>query len=167
MKRGVSVALAVCGLLLAGCTPAQVAAPTARPASAELGAWFAENHSDCVIVTSAVGDVTDDDVEDMVVVYRDADNAMRTRVIIGGEAPSETNDVPAPAEDQRISFRDIDKSGPVEFIVRGSKGSDIGFAIYRVEGTTLTDLFGDNMDRCCDSGALLPRSALKGTSRLG
>ncbi|PKQ36866.1 MAG: hypothetical protein CVT59_10800 [Actinobacteria bacterium HGW-Actinobacteria-1] len=167
MRPRFALAIAACGLLLTGCASAQASAPAAKPASAKLGAFFAEKHPECTIVTSAVGDVTDDGVEDMVVVFRDADGSMRTLVVIGGDTPAETNAVPAPAEDQRISFRDIDKKGPVEFIVRGSKGSDIGFAIYRVEGTTLTDLFGDNMDRCCDSGALWQTSAHLGTSRLG
>jgi hypothetical protein len=143
-------------LLLGGCS-----ASTAAPAGAakvaesdELVRWFAAEHPDAEVVTSALGDVTGDGIEDLVAVYRDADDTMHTRVVIGGDSPAETNDVPAPAEDQRITFRDIDDTAPVEFIVRGSKGADIGFAIYRVGGTTLTDLFGENMDRCCDSGAL-------------
>ncbi len=150
------MALSVCALLLAGCgTTSEAAVAPKVAASNELVRWFAEKHAGCEIVTSASGDVTDDGTEDLVVVYRDADGAMHTRVVIGGEVPTETNDVAAPAEDQRISFRDIDKKAPIEFIVRGSKGADIGFAIYRVEDATLTDLFGENMDRCCDSRGVM------------
>lgn len=145
----------VVALALTGCS-AETSAPVEAVKVAdsdELVRWFAAQHPDSEVVTSALGDVTGDGTEDLVAVYRAADDTMHTRVVIGGDAPTETNEVPAPVEDQRITFRDIDDKTPVEFIVRGSKGADIGFAIYRVEGTRLTDLFGDNMDRCCDSGA--------------
>jgi hypothetical protein len=37
----------------------------------------------------------------------------------------------------------------MEFIVQGMKGANVGYAIYRLEGTKLEDLFGEGMKDCC------------------
>jgi hypothetical protein len=60
-----------------------------------------------------------------------------------------TNEVPAPVSNQVITFKDIDDKPPLEFIVQGMKGANIGYAIYRVDGTKLEDLFGEGMKDCC------------------
>lgn len=151
--RSLASALVIASMLLAGgCADAQPSGEaTLVEPSDTLVRWFAETHPDCTIVTSAKEDLTADEAEDLVVVYSDADGVMYTRVVIAGDEPTETGEVQAPAENQRISFRDIDDTAPMELIVRGSKGADIGFAIYRVEDGELTDLFGENMDRCCEA----------------
>ena len=60
-----------------------------------------------------------------------------------------TNEVPAPVSNQVITFKDIDDKPPLEFIVQGMKGSNLGYAIYRVEGSILENLFGEGMEDCC------------------
>jgi hypothetical protein len=57
--------------------------------------------------------------------------------------------VPAPVSNQVITFKDIDDKPPLEFIVQGMKGSNLGYAIYRVEGSILENLFGEGMEDCC------------------
>jgi len=42
-----------------------------------------------------------------------------------------TNEVPAPVSNQVITFKDIDDKPPLEFIVQGMKGANVGYAIYR------------------------------------
>ncbi len=104
------------------------------------------------VVTCAEADVTDDGVSELIVVYglRSApDKMFMCLVFEGGEAMSLSNVMPAPIENQRISFRNIDQKPPLEFIVMGSKGIYSGFAIYRVTDGVVEDLFDDGMEGCC------------------
>ncbi len=102
------------------------------------------------IIKWAMRDLNDDGREDLLVIYRvDAEkNMMRVVLDLGGSF-SETNEVPAPHSNQVISFRDIDGKPPMEIVVQGTKGVKFGYAIFRVVGAELTDLFGDGMDGCC------------------
>lgn len=55
----------------------------------------------------------------------------------------------APVSNQKIEFRDIDEKAPTELIISGSKGTDVGYAVYRLTGDDLKNLFGEGMDKCC------------------
>ncbi len=37
----------------------------------------------------------------------------------------------------------------MEVIVSGSKNGNVGYAIYRLEGNEMIDLFGQDMESCC------------------
>lgn len=104
------------------------------------------------VVTCAEADVTDDGITELIVVYglRSApDQMFMCLVFAGGEELTLSNVMPAPIENQRIRFRDIDTKPPLEFIVMGSKGIYSGFAIYRVTDGIVEDLFDDGMEGCC------------------
>jgi len=60
-----------------------------------------------------------------------------------------TDPITAPVEDQAITFKDIDSKGVMEIMISGSKNKKFGYAIYRLEGNKLEDLFGENMESCC------------------
>lgn len=60
-----------------------------------------------------------------------------------------TNDVPAPVSNQTITFKNIDDKPPMEFIVQGMKGANMGYAVYRIENSKLVDLFSEGMAGCC------------------
>ncbi|MEN6351692.1 MAG: Cys-Cys-COOH (seleno)protein SaoC [Syntrophomonas sp.] len=57
--------------------------------------------------------------------------------------------VRAPVSNQTIEFKDIDNKAPLEVIISGSKGSNTGYAVYRLIEGKMVDLFGEGMDRCC------------------
>lgn len=108
------------------------------------------------VVTCAEADVSDDGRGDLIVVYglRSAPDNMFMCVVFGQDKAAKTgirlsNVMPAPIENQRITFRNIDKKSPLEFIVMGSKGIYSGFAIYRVTDGVVEDLFDDGMEGCC------------------
>lgn len=111
---------------------------------------FAARNPGRAIIKWAMRDLNDDGREDLLVIYRvDAEKNMMRVVLDLGGGFGETNEVPAPHSNQVISFRDIDGKPPVEIVVQGTKGVKFGYAVFRVEGTELTDLFGDGMDGCC------------------
>jgi hypothetical protein len=112
--------------------------------------FFSTNHPGLVILKYAQTDLDNDNREDLIVIYRATKAENRMCVIRQQETGFvESNSVPAPVSDQTIRFKNIDNKPPMEFIVQGRKGSKIGYAIFRVEEGTLTNLFGEGMNDCC------------------
>lgn len=102
------------------------------------------------IIKCLPADLNDDGREDLIVIYRVSKDKNMMRVVLdaGGDCVF-TNEVPAPYSNQAIQLRNFDNKPPMEFIVQGTKGAKIGYAIFRVEGDRLIDLFGEGMDDCC------------------
>ncbi|MCE5336149.1 MAG: hypothetical protein LLG06_16320 [Desulfobacteraceae bacterium] len=116
----------------------------------EVPTRFAARCSGRDIIKWAVQDLNNDGREDLIMIYRISPEKNMMRVILDLEGGfSETNEVPAPHSNQVISFRDIDRKPPMEIVVQGTRGTKFGYAIFRVEGTELTDLFGEGMEGCC------------------
>lgn len=112
--------------------------------------YYAGNHPRIVILKYAQADLDNDGMEDLIVIYRAEKGNNQMCVIINkGLDFIETNSFPAPVYDQMIQFRDIDRKPPLEFILQGRKGANVGYAIFRIEEEKLTDLFGEGMEDCC------------------
>lgn len=102
------------------------------------------------VIKCLPADLNGDGREDLIVIYRASKDKNMMRVVLdAGEDCVFTNEVPAPYSNQAIQLRDFDNKPPMEFIVQGTKGAKIGYAIFRVEGDRLIDLFGEGMDDCC------------------
>ena len=96
-------------------------------------------------------DVTDDGLDDLVVICK-TDEGNRTIVVTdSGDSTNYnfSNPIPAPVENQRIQFKNIDKEGEIEFIITGEKKGAVGYAIYRMIDGQPADLFGEGMEDCC------------------
>lgn len=150
--RKLAVLLLIGGLLinLAGCTlnssPQNISNP--RPTDA-LVEWQ-NQHKEAEAVLWREADVNGDKLKDTVLIYRENPQKCFLTVIVAHDQGFKTlQPVPAPVENQRIQFRDIDKMVPLEFIVSGSRGANTGYAIFRIEKQKIIDLFGQDMDRCC------------------
>ncbi|NLI11790.1 MAG: hypothetical protein GX425_04015 [Peptococcaceae bacterium] len=112
--------------------------------------FFALTHESKEVIKCASADLNGDNIEDLVVIYRESEEKNSMLVVLGGTGECQcTNEVPAPVSNQVITFKDIDNKPPLEFIVQGVKGANIGYAIYRVDGERLEDLFGEGMKDCC------------------
>lgn len=113
-------------------------------------AYFMASHPGKEVVIFNRADLNDDNTEDLVVIFIESKetNSMLAVLDLSGSYQY-TNQVPAPVSNQVIQFKDIDQKPPLEFIVQGMKGANVGYAIYRVEGTKLEDLFGEGMKDCC------------------
>lgn len=101
------------------------------------------------VVTWAEGDLNNDGEEDLVIIYRQNKKCFSQVLLKNDEDYHLLKDMPAPAENQQIQFKNIDDKLPVELIISGMKGSDVGYGIYRVEDGKLINLFEENMDKCC------------------
>ncbi len=98
----------------------------------------------------AQADLNNDALEDLIIIYRlTSEKNMMCVLYQNNYAVYETNSVPAPVAEQMIQFRDIDETPPLEFILQGRKGAKVGYAIFRLEGGKLSDLFGEGMEDCC------------------
>jgi len=111
---------------------------------------FLAVHPDKEVIKFARADVNNTGTEDLVVIYQDTRDKKMMEVVFDADGKLKcSNQVPAPASNQLIQFKDIDKQPPLEFIVQGTKGAKFGYAIYRLEEDELRDLFGEGMEDCC------------------
>ena len=118
--------------------------------SGELYQYFLSVHQDREVIKCARADLNGDNIEDLVVIYKESEGKNKMLVVLGKPGQYQcTNELPAPVSNQVITFKDIDNKPPLEFIVQGMKGANVGYAIYRVDGTRLEDLFGEGMKDCC------------------
>ncbi|MCC0631501.1 Cys-Cys-COOH (seleno)protein SaoC [Clostridioides sp. ZZV15-6388] len=111
--------------------------------------YFKKNYKEDII-TCAEEDLNNDGKKDLVVIYKKGNNSNEMVVVVSDkDGHYITKPIPAPIENQTITFKNIDEKPPIEVIVSGSKNGNVGYAIYRVEGKKLVDLFGEDMDKCC------------------
>lgn len=116
----------------------------------ELLEYFISQYPENKVLKCGYEDVNDDGIKDLVVIFYKAKRSNGMVVILDkGDKYEITEEVPAPIENQTIEFKDIDDTGPIEFIVSGSKDGRFGYAIFRVEGLESINLFGEGMEDCC------------------
>lgn len=112
--------------------------------------YFKEEYPENEVLKCGYEDVDDDGRKDLVVIFYKERRSNGMIVILDKEEGYKlTDEVPAPIDNQSIEFKNIDDEGPIEFIVSGSKDGRYGYAIFRVEGEKVQDLFGEGMEDCC------------------
>lgn len=112
---------------------------------------FTEKYEEASVVLACEEDVTDDGLKDLVVIYK-AEGLTRTVVVMDsgdGENFAFSTPIPAPIENQKIQFKNIDKEAEIEIIITGEKKGAVGYAIYRMIDGEPADLFGEGMEDCC------------------
>ncbi|MEN6326448.1 MAG: Cys-Cys-COOH (seleno)protein SaoC [Syntrophomonas sp.] len=118
--------------------------------SHKLFEYYLNAYKDKQTLLTGVNDINNDGEEDLIVIYKDSADANKM-IAIWEEAGKVviSEPAPAPAENYRIEWRDIDDKAPVELIISGSKGVNVGYAIYRLEKGKFVNLFGEGMEDCC------------------
>lgn len=112
--------------------------------------YFVRSYPDKQTLVWAFHDVNNDGRDDLILIYRLDRKRNAMRVILSTDGTyTITNDVPAPVSNQTITFKNIDDKPPMEFIVQGMKGANMGYAVYRIENSKLVDLFSEGMAGCC------------------
>lgn len=111
---------------------------------------FQRRHSDRTVVLACAEDITNDGIEDIVVISQKGDD-MSTIVLYtkGSEELHETPSIPGPKENQHIRFFNMDKVGEIETLITGEKNGQVGYAIYRIMDGEMINLFGEGMEDCC------------------
>ncbi|AHM57423.1 putative lipoprotein [Peptoclostridium acidaminophilum DSM 3953] len=122
------------------------------PADNELLAYFKAQYPDREPVQCAYEDITSDGSKDLIVIFENEKDKKQMCAVIAEENEKHqlTEPIPAPAENQKIQFKDIDEKDELEFIVSGSKNGSVGYAIYRIIDNRMINLFGEGMEDCCD-----------------
>lgn len=148
-RLGMVVFLLFC---LAGCSSASPKQGTVAAADTghRLFEHFSAAYGDKEPLLTGVNDINHDGREDLIVIFRDTSVTNKMIAIWeedGRAAISEPT--PAPLENCRLEWRDIDDKAPVELVVSGAKGVNVGYAIYRWENGQFLNLFGDGMEGCC------------------
>lgn len=125
---------------------------------------FKEAFPNVKVLLACEEDLTDDGCKDLVVIFntpeKDEHVAYSTpvdggyiRLVVAvdtgdGEHYTFSDPIPAPIENQRIQFQNIDKTDEIEFVLQGQKGAKVGYGIYRVMDGAPINLFGEGLEEC-------------------
>ena len=125
---------------------------------------FKELYPDAKILVACEEDLTNDGYKDLVLVVNNPhkdEHSSTTQLTDGGYirlcvmvdsgdgANYECSElIPAPVENQRIKFQNIDEQEEIEFILQGQKGSKVGYGIFRVMEGEPVSLFDQGMEEC-------------------
>lgn len=125
---------------------------------------FYEEYPETEVLVACEEDLTDDGLKDLVVIFATTEDDehvgsenlgrhkhIRLTVAVDsgdGTVYQFTDPIPAPVENQKIQFQNIDKKDEIEFVLQGQKDNKVGYGIFRVvEGKTV-NLFGEGMEDC-------------------
>ena len=125
---------------------------------------FKELYPDARILVACEEDLTNDGCKDLVLVVNNPhkdEHSQATQLTDGGyirlcvmvdSGDGENYEcselIPAPVENQRIKFQNIDEQEEIEFILQGQKGSKVGYGIFRVMEGEPVSLFDQGMEEC-------------------
>ncbi|MCR6546502.1 Cys-Cys-COOH (seleno)protein SaoC [Dehalobacterium formicoaceticum] len=112
--------------------------------------YFKEEFPAREVILACAEDITDDQLQDLLVIYRENEHTRLAALIDKGEGHWYISpEIPAPIENQTIRFKNIDKEAEMEFIITGEKEGAVGYAVYRMIDGEIKDLFGEGMADCC------------------
>ena len=125
---------------------------------------FYEQFPTATMLVACEEDLTNDGKKDLVVIYNtpEEDEASKNTALVNGghirltvmidlgdgEAYEHTEPIPAPVENQKIQFQNIDKADEMEFVLQGQKGAKVGYGIFRVIEGKAVNLFGEGIEEC-------------------
>lgn len=151
LKKRMALVL-LCLLCIAGCGGEGQEDESAGSIDTEhvLYQHFLDCYGDKKPLLTGVNDINNDGLEDLIVIYQDTPTTNKMIAIWQEDGKVVISEpTPAPVENYRIEWRDIDDQDPIELIVSGSKGVNVGYAIYRWENHKFINLFGEGMEDCC------------------
>ena len=151
LKKRMALVL-LCLLCIAGCGGEGQKEGTVNSADTKhvLYQHFLASYGDKKPLLTGVNDINNDGLEDLIVIYQDTPTTNKMIAIWQEDGKVVISEpTPAPVENYRIEWRDIDDQDPIELIVSGSKGVNVGYAIYRWENHEFINLFGEGMEDCC------------------
>lgn len=124
----------------------------ARPAAADdpLVLDFQSRYPQRTVLLACTADISDDGRTDLVAISQQGDDISAIALVAEEDGTyTATPPIPAPREEQKIRFFNMDKGPQLEVLITGAKNGQVGYAIYRLTDGTLKDLFGEGMENCC------------------
>ena len=113
---------------------------------------FRKDHPGRKVILACSDDINADDKMDLVVIVKGKKSSDSNQTIVmvsDGMGYFYTDSVPAPKENQKIKFTNIDKDDDKEVMITGDKDGQVGYALFKVRGKQFRDLYGENMKDCC------------------
>lgn len=101
------------------------------------------------ILLACSADVNADGVDDLIVIFSGEDANSTVAMMSDGDSYFYTDPTPAPRENQKIRFTNIDKGEDLEVMITGEKNGQVGYAVYKTIGHEFRNLYGENMKDCC------------------
>jgi len=152
MKKCLYLVLLLMVTLMAACSGDRsgddAGGKTDKKANPAIAYWQSRNQHEVLLWEET--DLDGDKELDTVFIYRvDKKQCQMAVISKSKEGFKVSQSSRAPLENQTIKFKDIDEKLPVEIIVSGSKQGNYGYAILRLEGDVLIDLFAEGMEDCC------------------
>jgi hypothetical protein len=112
--------------------------------------FFREKFPEREVVLACEEDITDDQLQDLLVIYRENEHTRLVVLIAQDDGDWYISpEIPAPVENQKIRFKNINKEAEMEFIISGEKEGAVGYAVFRMIDGEIKDLFGEGMEDCC------------------
>ena len=152
MLRYKGLVLLVVLLCITGCSGKGQPAETVQKVDTQhvLYKHFLAAYKDKKPLLTGANDINNDGREDLIVIYQDTSVTNKMIAIWEeDEKVAMSEPTPAPVDNCRIEWRDIDDKDPIELVISGSKGVNVGYAIYRWEQGKFVSLFGEGMEGCC------------------
>jgi hypothetical protein len=120
------------------------------PGSPVAIAFWQNQFPDDKVILAVSGDINADNRPDTIIVYQlPGGNCQFQAVLDLASGYSLTGTLPAPLENQKVSFIDFDSKPPTEIFVSGENGNNVGMGIFRLENNEFVNVFGDDYDACC------------------
>jgi len=151
LKKRMALVL-LCLIYIAGCGGEGQEKENAGSVDTEhvLYQHYLASYGDKKPLLTGANDINNDGLGDLIVIYHDTPTTNKMIAIWQEDGKVVISEpTPAPVENYRIEWRDIDDQDPIELIVSGSKGVNVGYAIYRWENHEFINLFGEGMEDCC------------------
>ena len=110
---------------------------------------FNNAFENCHVILACEEDLTNDGIKDIIIIYKE-DGHIRLTIAMGDSdgGYSYSEPIPAPVENQKIQFKNIDSKDEMEFMLSGEKNGQVGYGIFRVIDSIPVNLFGDGMEDC-------------------
>lgn len=114
---------------------------------------FKKEYPGAEVLVACEEDLTNDGYKDLVVIYHPDPTDTPVELVVAvdsgdGENYTITEPIPAPVENQRLQFKNIDGKDETEFVLQGEKGNKVGYGIYRLVEGVPVNLFGEGMEEC-------------------
>ena len=111
---------------------------------------YLKEYPETKVLLACEEDITNDDLKDLIIIYRDGDYSYATVAVDSGDGEnySFTEPILAPYENHKIQFKNIDKEAEMEFVLMGERNGVTGYGIFRMVEGAPVNLFGEGMEDC-------------------